>query len=70
MDSWNCGKKYVIAWPRVGTSGYLCEMGKEETSVSGYLMDGFEGVSGTFTEMERCHETAYCLLVKAKRYSR
>ena len=45
-------------------------MGKEETSVSGYLMDGFEGVSGTFTEMERCHETAYCLLVKAKRYGR
>lgn len=46
------------------------EMEKVETSASGYLMDGFEGVSGTFTEMERCHETAYCLLVKAKRYGR
>ena len=46
------------------------EIGKVETSASGYLEDGFEGVNGTFTEMERCHETAYCLLVKAKRYGR
>lgn len=46
------------------------EIGKVETSASGYLEDGFEGVNGTFTEMELCHETAYCLLVKAKRYGR
>lgn len=60
----------MIERPHVGKSDYLCEMGKEDTSTSGYLMDGFEGVNGTFTEMERCHETAYCLLVKAKRYGR
>lgn len=81
---WNCVKKYVIAWSRVGksdldydiqfTAGFNItrmnnwEIGKVETSASVYLEDGFEGVNGTFTEMEPCHETAYCLFVKAKRY--
>lgn len=45
-------------------------MATEETSASGYLLDGFEGMNSSFTDQALCYTTAYCVLVKAKRYGR
>ena len=41
-----------------------------DSSVSGYLTDGFEGISSIFTEVEILHRHEHYTLARAKRYGR
>lgn len=41
-----------------------------DSSVSGYLTDGFEGISSIFTEVEILHRHKHYTLARAKRYGR
>ena len=41
-----------------------------DSSVSGYLTDGFEGISNIFTEVEILHRHEHYTLARAKRYGR
>ena len=41
-----------------------------ESSDSGYIVDSFEGISRTFTDVETIHESEINMVVKAKRYGR
>lgn len=42
----------------------------DESSTSGYLTEGYEGLSTTFTDIERRPSRGYCELYRAKRYGR
>ena len=41
-----------------------------DSSDSGYIVDSFEGISRTFTDMETIHESEVNIVAKAKRYGR
>ena len=41
-----------------------------DSSISGYLTDGFEGISSIFTEVEILHRHEHYTLARAKRYGR
>ena len=41
-----------------------------DSSASGYLIDGFEGIDHRFTNMEVMVQTEHNILAKAKRYGR
>ncbi len=41
-----------------------------DSSDSGYIVDSFEGISRTFTDMETIHESEMNIVAKAKRYGR
>lgn len=46
------------------------DLSDENFSASGYLTDGFEGISRTFTDMEVLWQTRHNRLARAKRYGR
>lgn len=46
------------------------DLSDENFSASGYLTDGFEGISRMFTDMEVLWQTRHNRLARAKRYGR
>ena len=42
----------------------------DETSASGYLADGFEGINQHFTDIEVIGNTEHYILAKSKRFGR